>query len=281
MLMSNDRQIKIKDVLIGGGNPLVLIAGPCVLESETFSLQIAQRIKKISEEVGIPLIFKASYDKANRTSINSFRGPGIKKGLKILDRIKKEIETPVISDVHCQEEVEEAARVLDIIQVPAFLCRQTDLLLRVGQTTRVVNVKKGQFLAPDDMKNIVEKIKSTGNENILLTERGTSFGYHNLVVDMRSLLIMRSLGCPVIFDATHSVQLPGSGGNFSGGEKKYVEVLACAAIAAGCDGLFLEVHISPETAPCDGQNMLTPDELSPLLRKVKEIDKVVKAKVAT
>ena len=277
--MLTPKQVKIRDVSIGNENPLVLIAGPCVIENETSSLQIAQRIKKISEEIGIPFIFKASYDKGNRTSINSFRGPGIKEGLRILARIKKEIEVPVTSDVHCREEVEAAAEVLDIIQVPAFLSRQTDLLLKIGQTGRAVNVKKGQFLAPDDMGNIMEKIRSTGNENILLTERGTSFGYHNLIVDMRSLLIMRSLGCPVIFDATHSVQLPGSGGNFSGGEKKYVEVLACAAVAAGCDGLFLEVHASPEAAPCDGQNMLTPDELKPLLGKVKKIDKIVKTKV--
>lgn len=276
MLRDSSKQVKIGNVSIGSVSPLALIAGPCVLESETLSLQIAHSIKKISEEVGMPFIFKASYDKGNRTSINSFRGPGIKDGLKILSRVKEELGVAVASDVHCREEVEEAAKVLDIIQVPAFLCRQTDLLLKIGRTGRAVNVKKGQFLAPDDMGNIVEKIRNTGNENILLTERGTSFGYHNLIVDMRSFAIMRSLGYPVIFDATHSVQLPGSGGDFSGGEKKYVEVLAHAAVAAGCDGLFLEVHVSPEAAPCDGQNMLTPDELKPLLEKAKEIDKIVK-----
>jgi 2-dehydro-3-deoxyphosphooctonate aldolase (KDO 8-P synthase) len=276
MLKHSGKQVKVGNVSVGSASPLVLIAGPCVLESEALSLQIAHSIKKISEKIGMPFIFKASYDKANRTSINSFRGPGIKDGLKILSRVKKELEVAVASDVHCQEEVEEAAKVLDIIQVPAFLCRQTDLLLKVSKTGKAVNVKKGQFLAPDDMGNVVEKIRSTGNENILLTERGTSFGYHNLIVDMRSLVIMRSLGYPVIFDATHSVQLPGSAGYFSGGEKKYVEVLVYAAVAAGCDGLFLEVHISPEEAPCDGQNMLTPDELKPLLKKAKEIDKIVK-----
>lgn len=276
MLKYNSKQVKIGDVSIGSASPLALIAGPCVLESESLSLQIAYSIKKISEEIEMPFIFKASYDKANRSSVNSFRGPGIKDGLKILSRVKKELGVAVASDVHCREEVEEAAEVLDIIQVPAFLCRQTDLLLKIGQTGRAVNVKKGQFLAPDDMGNIVEKIRSTGNENILLTERGTSFGYHNLIVDMRSLAIMGSLGYPVIFDATHSVQLPGSGGSFSGGEKKYVEVLAHSAVAAGCDGLFLEVHPSPGAAPCDAQNMLTPDELKPLLEKAKEIDKIIK-----
>ncbi|MBT9138373.1 MAG: 2-dehydro-3-deoxyphosphooctonate aldolase [Syntrophomonadaceae bacterium] len=274
--MIGSKQVKIGDVSIGSRNPLVLIAGPCVLESEILSLQIAQRIKKISEEIGMPFIFKASYDKGNRTSINSFRGPGIKDGLKILARVRKEVGVPVTADVHCQEEIEQAARTLDLIQIPAFLCRQTALLLSAGYCGKAVNIKKGQFLAPEDMENVIKKVRSGGNENIILTERGTSFGYHNLIADMRSLPIMRSLGCPVIFDATHSVQLPGSGGDFSGGEKKYIEVLARAAVAAGCDGLFLEVHTSPETAPCDGQNMLTPDELKPLLERVKEIDKIVK-----
>jgi 2-dehydro-3-deoxyphosphooctonate aldolase (KDO 8-P synthase) len=270
------KQVRVGGVSIGSASPLVLIAGPCVLESEALSLEIAQRIKKISEEIGMPFIFKASYDKGNRTSIDSFRGPGIKDGLKILARVKKEVGVPVTSDVHCQEEVKLAAETLDLIQIPAFLCRQTALLLAAGHCGKAVNIKKGQFLAPEDMENVIKKVRSGGNENIILTERGTSFGYHNLIVDMRSLPIMRSLGYPVIFDATHSTQLPGSGGDFSGGEKKYAEVLARAAVAAGCDGLFFEVHPEPKTAPCDGQNMLTPDELKPLLEKLKEIDKIVK-----
>jgi len=270
--------VKIKDISIGGHHPLVLIAGPCVIESEQTSLETARAIKKITKELKIAFIFKSSYDKANRTSLTSFRGPGLESGLKILGRVKEELEIPVTSDVHCREEVKRAAEVLDVIQIPAFLSRQTDLFLEIGQTGKVVNVKKGQFLAPDDMGNIVEKIRSTGNENILLTERGSSFGYHNLVVDMRSLPRMKKFGYPVIFDATHSVQLPAGQGKSSGGERQFVSPLARAAVAAGCDGLFLEVHPRPDEALCDGPNMISLDELKTLLEEVQKIDEIVREK---
>ena len=268
--------VKIRDISLGGEHPLVLIAGPCVIESEELCMETARAIRGIAKEVSMPFIFKSSYDKANRTSLGSFRGPGLGCGLKILSRVKEELGVAVASDVHCQEEVEEAAKVLDVIQVPAFLSRQTDLLLKIGRTGRAVNVKKGQFLAPDDMGNIVEKIRSAGNENILLTERGTSFGYHNLIVDMRSLPRMKKFGYPVIFDATHSVQLPAGQGKSSGGEREFVSPLARAAVAAGCQGLFLEVHPCPDKALCDGLNMISLDELKILLREVKKIDEIVK-----
>ncbi|NOX97628.1 MAG: 3-deoxy-8-phosphooctulonate synthase [Nitrospirae bacterium] len=268
--------VKIKDISIGEGYPLVLIAGPCVIESEQTSLETARAIKKITEELKMAFIFKSSYDKANRTSLASFRGPGLESGLKILGRVKEELKIPITSDVHCREEVKRAAEVLDVIQVPAFLSRQTDLFLEIGQTGKAVNVKKGQFLAPDDMKNIVEKIRSTGNENILLTERGSSFGYHNLIVDMRSLPRMRKFGYPVIFDATHSVQLPAGQGKSSGGEREFVAPLARAAVAAGCDGLFLEVHPCPDEALCDGPNMISLEELKVLLEEVLKIDEIVR-----
>lgn len=268
--------VKIGPISIGDELPLVLIAGPCVIESEWVCVETAEEIKRITEEVKMPFIFKSSYDKANRTSLASFRGPGLESGLKILGRVKKELGVAVTSDVHGQEEVEEAAVVLDMIQVPAFLSRQTDLLLKIGRTGKAVNVKKGPFLAPDDMGSIVEKIRSTGNENILLTERGTSFGYHNLIVDMRSFPRMREFGYPVIFDATHSVQLPSGQGKSSGGEKEFVFPLARAAVAAGCQGLFLEVHPRPDKALCDGPNMISLDELKTLLKEVKKIDEVAK-----
>ena len=268
--------VKVGNIFIGDEHPLVLIAGPCVIESEQICLETAWEIKRITEAVSMPFIFKSSYDKANRTSLSSFRGPGLRCGLKILSRVKEELGVAVVSDVHCQEEVEKAAQVLDIIQVPAFLSRQTDLLLKIGRTGRAVNVKKGQFLAPDDMGNIVEKIKSTGNENILLTERGTSFGYHNLIVDMRSFPRMGKFGYPLIFDATHSVQLPAGQGKSSGGEREFVSPLARAAVAAGCQGLFLEVHPRPDKALCDGPNMINLEELKALLEEVKKIDEIVK-----
>jgi len=268
--------VKIKDISIGGEHPLMLIAGPCVIESEQTALETARAIKKMTEELKIAFIFKSSYDKANRTSLGSFRGPGLEAGLKVLARVKEELGLPVTSDVHCREEVERAAEVLDVIQVPAFLSRQTDLFLAIGKTGKAVNVKKGQFLAPDDMRNIVEKIRSTGNEKILLTERGSSFGYHNLVVDMRSLPRMRKFGYPVIFDATHSVQLPAGKGKSSGGEREFVAPLARAAVAAGCDGLFLEVHPRPDEALCDGPNMLGLEELKVLLEEVLKIDEIVR-----
>ncbi len=243
-------------VRIGGGNPLALIAGPCVIEDESHLLHVGERLQVICRSAGVPLILKASYDKANRSSHRSYRGPSLVEGLRILGNIKKKLGVPILSDVHETTQVSAAAEVLDILQIPAFLCRQTDLLLAAGQTGKPVNVKKGQFLAPEDMANVVEKIRSTGNDQILLTERGTSFGYHNLVVDMRALPILRSFGCPVVFDATHSVQLPGAAGTASSGQREFVAPLARAAVAVGIDALFMEVHPEPDRAPSDGPNML-------------------------
>ncbi|BBO17921.1 3-deoxy-8-phosphooctulonate synthase [Candidatus Brocadia pituitae] len=270
--------VKIKDFSIGRGHPLVFIAGPCVIESHEGCLKLAEKLKMIFQPKKIPFVFKASYDKANRTSVHSYRGPGIKEGLKILADIKRQVGVPVLSDVHGAEDVPLAAETLDILQIPAFLCRQTDLIVAAAKTGKPVNMKKGQFLAPWDMKSVVEKIRSTGNEQILLTERGTSFGYNNLVSDMRSLVIMRESGYPVIYDATHSVQLPGGQGNVSGGERKMIVPLARAAIAAGCDGLFLEVHETPETALSDAATMLPLQDLSCLIEQVLEIHKVVSCK---
>src|SRR3989338_11312278 len=273
------KEIIVGKVKIGGGNPLILIAGPCVIESEKSALNTAETLKDICEEINIPLIYKSSYDKANRTSVKSFRGLGLKKGLKILKKVKGEIGIPVLSDIHKEDEIDEAAEVLDIIQIPAFLSRQTDLIIKVAKTERVVNVKKGQFLAPWDVKNIISKIESTGNKKILITERGVSFGYNNLVADMRALPIMRSYGYPVIFDATHSLQLPGGAGKTSDGQRKFVPHITRAAVGAGCDGIFMEVHPAPDKAPCDGPNMLKMDNLPSLLMQVKEIDRIVKAEV--
>ncbi len=253
-----------------------MIAGPCVIENERITLSVAKELKIICEDLSIPLIFKSSYDKANRTSLHSFRGPGLKKGLKILSKVKEKTGLPLLSDVHSTGEIKEAAKVLDIIQIPAFLCRQTDLLLEAGKSGKVVNVKKGQFLSPVDVKNIIEKINSAGNRKILLTERGTFFGYHNLVVDFRSLFIMKKFGCPVIFDATHSVQEPGGKGGSYGGKREFVPLLCRAALAVGCSGLFLEVHPSPDKALCDGPNMLPLKDLHSLLKVCKEIDIIVK-----
>ncbi|MBI4435914.1 MAG: 3-deoxy-8-phosphooctulonate synthase [Candidatus Omnitrophica bacterium] len=269
------RPIRIGELSIGGTSPLVLIGGPCVIESEVLSLRIAARIKGIAEELHIPYIFKSSYDKANRSSIRSFRGPGLSKGLKILSRIKKELRLPVLSDVHTAEEVPYAAEVLDVLQIPAFLCRQTDLVLAVAKTGKPVNVKKGQFLAPWDMKNVIEKIESAGNRKILLTERGVSFGYNLLVNDFRSLQVMRSFGYPVIFDATHSTQLPGGLGDRTGGQREFVPALARAACAVGCDGLFLEVHENPNRALSDGSNMIFLKDLKGVLEQAKRIDTIV------
>ncbi len=257
---------------MGGENPLAVIAGPCVIESRDHAIDCAGRLKAIFEETGIPFIFKASYDKANRTSIESFRGPGIEAGLSILAEVKKEIAVPVLSDVHTEEEIGPAAEVLDILQIPAFLCRQTDLVLKAAQTGKPVNIKKGQFLAPWDMKHVVDKFKSTGNENISLTERGFMFGYNNLVVDMRSLVIMREFGCPVVFDCTHSLQLPGGQGTTSGGQRELVAPLTRAAVAVGVDALFMEVHPDPDNAPSDGPNMIKMETLPELLEQIKELD---------
>ena len=260
---------------IGGGNPPVLIAGPCVIESESHLIHVGERLREICRAAGVPLILKASFDKANRSSHLSPRGPGLVEGLRILAQAKRHLGTPVLSDVHEAEQVPAAAEVLDVLQIPAFLCRQTDLLLAAGRTGKPVNVKKGQFLAPQDMANVVEKIRSTGNGRILLTERGTSFGYHNLVVDMRGLLIMRGLGFPVVFDGTHSVQLPGGAGTRSSGQREFVAPLTRAAAAVGCDGVFLEVHPDPERAPSDGSNMLPLDELPALLADVTAISRTL------
>jgi 2-dehydro-3-deoxyphosphooctonate aldolase (KDO 8-P synthase) len=269
------RQVKVGKITFGDKNPLVLIAGPCVIESEAFCLEMAKKIKEITSDAGVPFIFKSSYDKANRMSVESFRGPGIKKGLDILRKVKDKFKVPILSDVHSIEEIDKAKDVLDIIQIPAFLCRQTDLVLAAARSGKVVNIKKGQFLAPWDMAPIVKKVESTGNEAILLTERGYSFGYNNLVTDFRSLAIMRKIGYPVIYDATHSIQLPGGKGGSSGGQREFVSGLCRAAVAFGIDGLFLEVHTNPDSAPCDGPNMIDLKELSHLLMQVKRIQKVL------
>lgn len=270
------KELRINKIKIGDCNPLLLIAGPCVIESERECCNTAKRLKEITAELDIPFIFKSSYDKANRTSIDSQRGPGLKKGLKILKNIKNKLNLPILSDVHKEDEIKDAAKILDVIQIPAFLCRQTDFVIAVAKTKRIVNVKKGQFLSPWDTKNIIKKIESTGNKNILITERGFSFGYNNLVADMRSIPIMRQFGYPVVFDATHSVQLPGGAGTASGGQREFVAHLARAAAAVGCDGIFMEVHPCPEKALCDGPNMINLDNLFLILRQLKEIDNLVR-----
>lgn len=267
------RQVEAGKIKIGAGNPLVLIAGPCVIEGRQEAYSLAERIKEIALAADVPFIFKASYDKANRTSVNSYRGPGITVGLEVLALIKEELGLPVISDVHRFEEIGPAAEVLDIIQIPAFLCRQTDFVIEVARAGKTVNIKKGQFLAPHDIGFVVEKITASGNHKILLTERGTVFGYNNLVVDMRSLVIMKEQGYPVIFDATHSVQLPGGKGSASGGERKFVAPLAGAAVAVGVDAVFLEIHENPDKALCDGPNSLRLSELALLLNKLVYISK--------
>jgi 2-dehydro-3-deoxyphosphooctonate aldolase (KDO 8-P synthase) len=271
---NSPREVIIKNIPIGGNNPIALIAGPCVIESEDHALKTAKHLKQICSDAKIGLIYKSSYDKANRSSLNYFRGPGISKGLRILEKVKKELDLPILSDIHKEEEVEPAAEVLDILQIPAFLCRQTDLLVKAGKTGKTINVKKGQFMAPWDMKNIPPKVESTGNKNILLTERGVSFGYNNLVVDMRSLIVMRDLGYPVVFDATHSVQLPGGRGDRSGGQREMAPPLIRGAIAIGCDALFIEVHEDPDNAPSDGPNMIKIEDLPNLLKQVKTLDKL-------
>jgi len=268
--------VRIRDFEVGGRRPFVLIAGPCVLEDERETIDIALFLKELTAQLDIPFIFKASYDKANRSSKDSFRGPGLTEGLPILGRIREELNVPVISDVHRFEEIDEASRILDIVQVPAFLCRQTDFVMEIARRAGIVNIKKGQFLAPWDVSNVLQKVVSTGNENVMLTERGASFGYNNLVVDMRSLPIMRQMGYPVVFDATHSVQLPGGAGNRSGGDRDMAVYLARAAVATGVDGLFIEVHPNPECALCDGPNSLYLDSLPDLLTSLKKIDEIVK-----
>ena len=256
---------------IGGGAPLLLIGGPCAIEDERHALMMAERLVRITDDHKVPFVYKSSYDKANRSGVRSYRGPGLTEGLRILGKVKASFGCPILSDVHQVAEVEPAAEVLDVIQVPAFLCRQTDLVLACGRSGRPVNVKKGQFLAPLEMANVVEKLRSVGCEAILLTERGTSFGYNNLVVDFRGLRIMRELGYPVVFDATHSVQLPGGVGDRSGGERRYVPGLARAAVAFGVDAVFLEIHQEPDRAPSDGPNMLRLDDVPRLLGEIRAI----------
>jgi 2-dehydro-3-deoxyphosphooctonate aldolase (KDO 8-P synthase) len=272
------REISVGSTVFGGDRPLVLIAGPCAIEDEALTLRIAGFLKKLAADLGIGLVFKASYDKANRTSVTSFRGPGMAEGLRILARVKAEFDLPVISDIHDLSQVAPAAEVLDIIQIPAFLCRQTDLLVAAGETGKVINIKKGQFMAPWDMGNTVGKVESTGNDKILLTERGDSFGYNNLLTDMRSLVIMRETGYPVVFDATHSVQLPGGAGASSGGQRQYVGALSRAATATGIDGLFWEVHENPEKALCDGPNSLPLQDLRGMLEPILAIDAIAKGR---
>jgi 2-dehydro-3-deoxyphosphooctonate aldolase (KDO 8-P synthase) len=279
--MSKTREIALGSLRLGGGNPLFLIAGPCVIESEAHARMMAEKVARIAADAEIPYIFKASYDKANRSSVKSFRGPGLKEGLRILGKIKDELKLPVLTDIHDASQAASAAEICDVLQVPAFLARQTDLLVAAGKTGRIVNVKKPQFAAPQDMSNVLEKIASTGNENVILTERGASFGYQNLVVDFRSVPIMQKLGCPVVFDATHSVQLPGGQGHASGGQPEFIEPLARAAVAAGVDGIFLETHDNPSAALSDGANALPLSQLPGLLARLKELSTLVRGWSAT
>ncbi len=271
------REVKLGKIIFGKPGRLVLIAGPCVIEDEKSVLRHAEKISRIVRKVSIPYVFKASYDKANRSSVHSYRGPGLTQGLRILAKVKKEFGLPVLSDVHSKDEIAEAAEVLDILQIPAFLCRQTDILLAAARTGKIVNVKKGQFLAPWDMKNIVEKIESAGNHNILLTERGVSFGYNTLVSDFRAIPVMRGLGYPVVFDATHSVQQPGGLGKATGGEAYHIPLLARCGAAADSDALFMEVHENPAAAKSDGPNSLALKDLESLLLTVKRIKQIVSA----
>ena len=268
--------VKLGSLKLGAGCPLFLVAGPCVIESERHAMKMAERIARVAGDLKIPYIFKASYDKANRTSVDSYRGPGLRAGLKVLARIKKEFRLPVLTDVHTPEEVFPAAEVSDVLQIPAFLSRQTDLLVAAGRSGAVVNIKKGQFLAPQAMEHALAKVLSTGNQRILVTERGTSFGYNNLVVDVRSIPILKSFGFPVILDVTHSVQLPGAVGVASGGQPEFIEPLARAGVAAGVDGIFLEIHDNPSKALSDGANALPLKKLRPLLERLSELARLVR-----
>jgi len=270
------KEVITGEIHIGNNHPFVLIAGPCVIETKEMVLKIAHEIKQLADQEGISYIFKASYDKANRSSHKSFRGPGLQSGLEILEAVKMQAGVPVLSDVHTVEEVNQASEVLDIMQIPAFLCRQTDLVMAAGKSGKIVNLKKGQFLSPWDMQNVVNKVLETGNQNILLTERGTCFGYNNLINDMRSLVIMRDMGFPVVYDATHSTQLPGAMGNASGGRPEFVRYLSRAAAAVGIDALYLEVHPDPKNALSDSGCMISLSELPQLLKQVKAVDSMVK-----
>jgi 2-dehydro-3-deoxyphosphooctonate aldolase (KDO 8-P synthase) len=271
------REIALGELRLGGGNALFLIAGPCVIESEAHACAMAEKIARIAGDCGVPYIFKASYDKANRSSVKSFRGPGVKEGLRILGKIKKDFGVPVLTDIHESGQAAAAAEVCDVLQIPAFLSRQTDLLVATAKTGRVINVKKAQFLSPWDMSNVVEKIASAGNDKIILTERGVSFGYNNLVVDMRAFPVMRKFGYPMVYDVTHSLQLPGGEGKTSGGQPEFIETLACAGVAAGVDGLFLETHDNPGAALSDGANALPLAQLASLLARVKQVAELVRS----
>jgi len=270
------KPLSIGDVTIGKNGPFFVIAGPCVIESEETTFRVADFLRETSDAMDIPVIFKASYDKANRSSLGSFRGPGLNRGLEILRKVRERTGLPVLSDVHSAREVKEASQVLNVLQIPAFLCRQTDLLLAASRTGLPVNLKKGQFMAPWDMELAVLKVVSTGNHDVMLTERGSSFGYNNLVVDIRSIPVMKAFGYPVVFDATHSVQLPGAAGKSSGGQREYAETLARAAVAAGADGVFLEVHPSPEDALCDGPNSLPLGQVRSVLALLRDLHGLVR-----
>jgi 2-dehydro-3-deoxyphosphooctonate aldolase (KDO 8-P synthase) len=274
------KPVSVGDVVFGGESPFALIAGPCVIESERHATELAGKLAEIARRLGVPFIFKASYDKANRTSGRSFRGPGLDAGLRVLAGIKSALNVPILTDVHEPSQAEVAAEVADVLQIPAFLCRQTDLLVAAARTGRAINIKKGQFLAPEDMRHAVAKVVDAGNPRVIVTERGTSFGYHNLIVDMRAFPMMRELGVPVVFDVTHSLQLPGGGNGVTAGLAQFIEPLASAGVAAGVDGVFLEVHDDPAHAKSDAQNALRLDLLEPLLRRLTAIDAVVKRREA-
>ena len=279
--MTEATRVSAGSVAIGGGAPLVLIAGPCVIESPEHASMLAEALATIATRCGVPLIFKASYDKANRTSLASFRGPGLESGLKVLQAIKQRLGLPILTDIHDASQAERAAQVADVLQIPAFLSRQTDLLVAAARTGRTINIKKGQFLAPADMRHAIAKVTGSGNSQVFVTERGFSFGYNNLVVDMRAFPMLRSLGYPVVYDATHSLQLPGGGDGVTAGQAEYIEPLAAAAVAAGVDGLFVEVHDHPAQAKSDGQNALPLERLEPLLRRLMRIDAITRDAGAT
>lgn len=269
---STVKEVSLGSISFGDNFPFVLIAGPCVIESREGCINIAKEIKNITTDLNVPFVFKASFDKANRTSINSFRGPGLEEGIEVLNDVKEKFNLNIITDIHCREQIESVSKVVDILQIPAFLCRQTDLILEAASTGKVVNIKKGQFLAPWDIENVIEKVTTVGNHNVMVTERGVTFGYNNLVSDMRSLPIMRKFGYPVIFDATHSVQQPGGLGDASAGSREFVPVLARSAIAAGCDGLYTEVHPNPDEALSDGPNMINYKTLRKVLKQILTIE---------
>jgi 2-dehydro-3-deoxyphosphooctonate aldolase (KDO 8-P synthase) len=274
--MTTSHEISLGSLRLGAGNPLFVIAGPCVIESEAHARKMAECVSRIAADAGVPYIFKASYDKANRSSVKAFRGPGLSEGLRILGKIKSELHVPILTDIHEASQAAPAAEVADILQIPAFLARQTDLLIAAAKTGRVINIKKAQFLSPWDMGNVAEKVASSGNRNIIVTERGASFGYNNLVVDMRTFPVLREFGYPVVYDVTHSVQLPGGQGHASGGQPEFIETLARAGVAAGIDGVFLETHENPAAALSDGANALPLSELGQLLGRLKELSTLVR-----